>query len=367
MNKKYFFVAGEDSGDSHASELIKEVLAKDPGAMVLAVGGDKMQLAGAKIVEHIKNLNVVGIFEILFHYRKIKKIFNNTVATIREFNPDKIILVDYPGFNLRLAKTLRPIINSEIIYFILPQAWAWRAKRSKALKKYTDKRLSIIPFEKNWFKNRGVDVDYVGHPFGYQFTNKKENKFRGGSDKKIVLMPGSRQVEVNKHLPIMASASKILSEKIGGSITLLKAPNVSIGKLFSDIKVETDPVRHKEIIAGADLCLVASGTATLEVALVGTPMIVCYKMNSLTWFLATKLSTVKHISLVNLFLNRSAVQELLQKEMNVENILFHSEKLLQEGLSTSLEIQNDLIQVIETKNNPFKVASKIITGNNKNV
>ena len=367
MNRKYFFVAGEDSGDSHASELIKEILANEPEAEILAVGGDKMQLAGAKIVEHIRDLNVVGIFEVLLHYRKIKKIFNNTFSAICDFKPDKVVLVDYPGFNLRLAKSLRQAVDSEIIYFILPQAWAWKANRSETIKNYTDKRLSIIPFEKNWFRQRGVDVEYIGHPFGYRFFNDKENIDGVRDGNKIVLMPGSRQVEVDRHLPIMINAATILSQKTGKEITLLKAPNVSVENFPQDFNIETDPLKHKEIIAGASLCLVASGTATLEVALLGSPMLVCYKMNPLTWFFATKLSTVKYISLVNLFLGRGVVKELLQKEMSTKSVVFHSEKLLQTNPSVFLKIQKDLMQTIQTNKNPFKIASEIIIGNNKNV
>ena len=304
-NKKIVIIAGEDSGDLHGAHLIKEMKKIDSDFTFYGVGGDKMIGAGLNHIEHIKNLNVIGIVEVLKHYPRIKKIFNKTVSLIKEINPQQVILIDYPGFNMRLAKKVKKL-GVSVTYFILPQAWAWNSKRAEQLKKLCDKLVSIIPFEKQWFKKRNIDVHFVGHPlisildktFEKNFLHQKYNI---DQNKKIVaLMPGSRKSEIKKHWGVFLDTIKQLKKDNKHEIqpVLIQAPNIAIENVPGNIIRIKD--NHYEALSSADVAIVCSGTATLETALLGCPMVGCYKLSSITWFLAKKMASVKHLSLVNL-------------------------------------------------------------------
>jgi lipid-A-disaccharide synthase len=159
--EKIFIIAGEDSGDLHGAKLISEIKKINPSADFYGIGGNRMQKEGLYITEHISNLNIIGLFEVIKHYARIKKIFNDTLLEIKKIKPDKVVLIDYPGFNLRMAKKLYAL-NFDVTYFILPQVWAWKESRKKTLQKYCKRLISIIPFEQNWFKSRGINVHYAG-------------------------------------------------------------------------------------------------------------------------------------------------------------------------------------------------------------
>ena len=310
--KKIIIIAGEDSGDLHGSHLMREIKNFNPNFEFHGIGGDQMIGAGLKPIEHIKNLNVIGIVEVLKHYPRIKKIFNSTLAFIKKTMPEKVILIDYPGFNLRLAKKISNM-GIEVSYFILPQVWAWRSSRAKILEENTDKRISIIPLEKDWFKKRGITIKYVGNPLiGLKNVRGDKDwlykKYGVSRDEKIVaLMPGSRKSEIQKHWKIFLETMGLLGGNSKQKIVpiLLQAPNVSIENL-PDRFIATKE-NHHEILSVADAAIVSSGTATLETAILGCPMVVCYKLSPITWFLAQKMSSVKHFSLVNLIRDRKSV------------------------------------------------------------
>ena len=324
-NKKIVIIAGEDSGDLHGAHLIKEMKKIDPDFTFYGVGGDKMIGAGLNHIEHIKNLNVIGIVEVLKHYPRIKKIFNKTVSLIKEINPQQVILIDYPGFNMRLAKKVKQL-GVSVTYFILPQVWAWNSKRAEQLKKLCDKLVSIIPFEKQWFKKRNIDVHFVGHPlisildktFEKNFLHQKYNI---DQNKKIVaLMPGSRKSEIKKHWGVFLDTIKQLKKDNKHEIqpVLIQAPNIAIENVPDNIIRIKD--NHYEALSSADVAIVCSGTATLETALLRCPMVVCYKLSSITWFLAKRMASVKYLSLVNLIVGKEVVAELLQNNMKPKNI-----------------------------------------------
>jgi len=365
--KNIVIIAGEDSGDLHGSHLISEMKKISPNFSFHGIGGDKMIEAGLNPMEHVKNLNVIGIVEVLKHYPRIKKIFNKTVQLIKEVKPEKVILIDYPGFNMKLAKEIQKF-GVSISYFILPQVWAWKSSRAKVLQKTCKQLISIIPFEKKWFSDRQIGVHFVGHPlmsisqqkFDSGFLHKKYNI---DQDKKIIaLLPGSRASEVKKHWPIFLKTIRDLnvSSKYKIQPVLIQAPNIKIKNTPKDLIVVDK--NHYAALSSADAAIVCSGTATLETALLNCPMVVCYKLSSLTWFFAKRMSLVKHLSLVNLITEKESVKELLQKNMTATNIvneinyLFSNEGKVAWKKNYSLLVEK---MKSETKN-PYHNAAKYI-------
>ncbi len=366
IKKKIVLIAGEDSGDLHGSHLMREIKSSDSSFEFHGIGGDQMIREGLKPIEHIKNLNVIGIVEVLKHYPRIKKIFNATLAFIEKTMPEKVVLIDYPGFNLRLAKKISKM-GVEVSYFILPQVWAWKSSRAKTLEKNTDKRISIIPIEKNWFKARGIDIKYVGNPLINlkNISGKRDDlcqKHGISYDKKIVvLMPGSRKSEIEKHWKIFLETIDILDKKLNKKIipVLLEAPNVSINNVPDNFIVTKE--QHYEMLSIADAAIVSSGTATLETAMLGCPMVVCYRLSPITWFLAQKMSSVKYLSLVNLISNKKIVKELLQSKMVASNIAEEVLFLLSDdGQKNVKSGYRELVNCLTSKTDPYQEAAQYI-------
>ncbi|OUW38650.1 MAG: lipid-A-disaccharide synthase [Flavobacteriaceae bacterium TMED184] len=365
MNKeKIFIIAGEDSGDLHGASLISEIKKINPKAQFFGVGGNRMQKEGLVLTQHIKKLNIIGFFEVLKHYRRIKKIFNETLLEIKKINPNKIILIDYPGFNLRMAKKLHGL-NFDITYFILPQVWAWKESRIKTLTRYCTRLISIIPFEKKWFKKRGVKVHYAGHPLSI-LSKKKYNPehFRLSynipkKNKIIALLPGSRKSEVEKNWKIFSETIKILKSKTKNlTFLLIEGQNVSIHCESNIIKIKNN---QYEAIKSSNAAIVCSGTATLETAMLKCPMVVCYKTSYASWVLVKILSRVKFISLVNLIAEEKVVAECVQKKMNAKNLSNEIISLLDTKKSEAVkEKYEQIIKTLKTKHNPYKEAAKNI-------
>jgi len=367
INNKIVIIAGEDSGDLHGSKLIAQMKTINPDLSFYGIGGDKMIQAGLNKVEHIKNMNVIGLFEVLKHYPRIKKIFNKTVRFINELKPNKVILIDYPGFNIRLAKKMKKL-GVPVSYFILPQVWAWNSSRAKDLQQTCEQLISIIPFEKEWFSNQQIDVHFVGHPLTSILKQKFDSgflhkRYEIGQDKKIIaLLPGSRTSEVKKHWPIFLKTIKAFNASSNHKIQpiLIQAPNIKIENIPEGLVVIDK--NHYEALSCADAAIVCSGTATLETALLNCPMVVCYKLSSLTWFFAKKMSLVKHLSLVNLITEKEAVKELLQKNMTATNIVNEVNYLFSnEGKNAWAKNYGLLLKKMKSETtNPYHNAAKHI-------
>ena len=320
----FFIVAGEESGDLHGSKLIQSLKTLNSNISFIGHGGDRMKSQGMKIIEHVDLLSVMGFSEVIKRIPYMLKVMGATIRTIEKLRPDRIILIDYPGFNLRLAKRLKtfPI---PITYFILPQMWAWKEGRVKILEKYVNQCLGIFPFEQKWFEERGVSVQYPGHPFS-EITIPQQNRddyFQSHdfiSDKPLLaLLPGSRQQEVDRHWPIFLKTVKILKKQNSSiQFCIAKAPNIIINSAPNYIKIEEDFTQT--LISHADVALASSGTATLECAVCDTPVVVCYKMSQLSWLLIRQLSKVSYASMVNLIANEKVVPEFLQNEMQPDLI-----------------------------------------------
>ena len=362
--EKIFIISGEDSGDLHGAKLIASIKQVNPNTEFFGIGCNRMQKEGLQLTEHIKNLNVIGIFEVVKHYSRIKKIFNNTISEIKKINPDKIVLIDYPGFNLRLAKKLSAL-NIDITYFILPQVWAWKESRAKTLQQYCNKLISIIPFEQKWFSQKNRTVHYAGHPL----SELSDLTFDRGSfcqrhgipeeNKIIILMPGSRSVEIKRHWKIFENAVKNLRKQHQNlSFVLLEGDNVSISSSVNLVKIKEN---QYEAIGIADAAIVCSGTATLETAMLRCPMIVCYKLSWPTWILAQMLSKVKYLSLVNLIAEDKVVDEYLQNKMTAKNLASGVNNLFKnENRDTVVKKYKRLIEKLKTNENPYASAARYI-------
>ncbi|GIS53419.1 lipid-A-disaccharide synthase [bacterium] len=317
--KKFFIIAGEPSGDLHGAALIKEIRKCEPNSSFIGHGGISMKNEGMEIIKDIDELSIMGFFEVLKHLPKMYKIMIITIDAITQLKPDRIILIDYPGFNLRLAKKIEHL-QIPITYFILPQAWAWKENRVGLMKKFIDQSISIFPFEKDWFSSRGVNVQYFGHPFiDQQHVNETTRSFylRHNLNKQepiLILLPGSRQQEVDRHWAIFLQTVEQMKITMPNLQVLVgKSHNVSLKPIPSYYKIEENA--RKAILSGT-AALVCSGTATLECAIESIPLVVCYKLNPISWIIAKAMTKIKYTAMVNLIANDSVVAECLQSDMN---------------------------------------------------
>lgn len=360
---KYYIIAGEASGDLHGSNLIKELQKLDPRADVRCWGGDKMSSTGAQLVKHYKDLAFMGFAEVIKNLPAILRNFTFCKKDISSFNPDVVILIDYPGFNLRMAKWAHKK-NYRTVFYISPQLWAWKEDRIKVIKKNVDKMIVILPFEKDFYKKWNYEVDYVGHPLVNVIEDFKQ-KHPGiqPSEKIIALLPGSRKQEITTKLPVMLKATENFSEY---AFVIAKAPSAddsyyeTFTKDFPNVKVESN--NTYEILMKSTAALVTSGTATLETALFGVPEIVCYKAGQLSYEIARRLVKLKFISLVNLIMNKEVVKELIQKEMTPEKITIELKMILsdsgkREKIKTDYE---ELKKLLSQGGNASANAAKII-------
>lgn len=333
---KYYIIAGEASGDLHGSNLIKELKKLDPAAAIRCWGGDKMQAAGGELVKHYRDLAFMGFTEVVMNLRTIFRNLRFCKEDIAQYKPDALILVDYPGFNLRIAKWAKQQ-GLKIIYYISPQVWAWKENRVPMMKQCIDKMIVILPFEKDYFKNKwNWEVEYVGHPLVEVVESQKSDpdSYRGGgpelSDKPIIaLLPGSRKQEIMKKLPIMLEASVFFPDH---RFIVAKAPAVDdtfyAGLLEGYPNVSAVSGRTYDLLLQAKAALVTSGTATLETALFGVPEVVCYKGSPVSYQIAKRVIKVKYISLVNLIMDRLVVKELIQAALTPGNLKQELQQLL---------------------------------------
>lgn len=341
---KYYIIAGEASGDLHGSNLIHELRKKDAAAEIRCWGGDKMQEAGAILVKHYKELAFMGFLEVIKNLRTILKNIKFCKEDILQYNPTALILIDYPGFNLRIAKWAKEQ-GIKVIYYISPQVWAWKENRVKLIKECVDKMLVILPFEKEFYQKWNYEVEYVGHPlveviegFGTGdsesgIANSKpllpNSKLPIPGLPVIALLPGSRQQEILKKLPIMLEVAKHFPAY---QFVVAKAPGLEesfyAGLLAPYNNVSSVVNKTYDLLVQSKAALVTSGTATLETALFGVPEVICYKGSSFSYQIAKRLIKIKFIGLVNLIMNKEVVKELIQEELTVENLRHELNELL---------------------------------------
>lgn len=321
---KLFIIAGEPSGDLHCSNLLKALFEQAPETEVQCWGGDRMRDAGATVMKHIDELAFMGFVEVVANLRTITRNFRLCREQIATFKPDAVLLVDYPGFNLRMAKHIKAL-GIPVAYYISPQIWAWKESRVKKIKRYVDKMFVILPFEKAFYEKHGVNVEFVGHPLLDEIRQIPDStgffqRHALDVDKPIIaVLPGSRKQEIERILP---QVSPIFNQFENYQFVVSKV-DWQPESLYSQ-----HIPRHVRIIEGdtyalmkaAEAAIVTSGTATLETALIGTPQVVVYKADWLSVQIARSLVKVKYISLVNLIMDKEVVRELIQNEVNTRQI-----------------------------------------------
>ncbi len=362
---KYYIIAGEASGDLHGSNLIKELKKLDSAADIRCWGGDLMQQAGGTLVKHYRELAFMGFVEVLMNIRTIFKNLRFCKEDILQYQPDTLVLVDYPGFNLRIAEWAKQQ-GIKVIFYISPQVWAWKESRVKKMKQTIDKMIVILPFEKHYFKEKwNWDVAYVGHPLVQVIENQKSKvKSQNLSDKPIIaLLPGSRKQEILKKLPIMLEVAPKFPNH---QFIVAKAPSIE-DEFYNELirsypNVSWVSNRTYELLSQSTAALVTSGTATLETALFEVPEIVCYKGSNISYQIAKRVIKVKYISLVNLIMDKLVVKELIQNDLTVNNLV-HELKNLLENPNRQKQLSADykqLKEVLSFNGNASENAAKII-------
>lgn len=331
---KYFLIAGEPSGDQHASRLIKSLLEKDPNADFKFLGGELMSELAGKPVVHIREMAFMGFTQVLSHLGQIRKNFVRAKNAIMEFNPDVIIMVDYPGFNLRMAKWAKRK-GFKTYYYIAPAVWAWNTKRVYSLKSNCEKIFCILPFEPEFYSKYGIEVDYVGNPVFEEVLQKKQEmpEITKGQSKQIALLPGSRKQEIELILPEMLGLVSHFGDYKFVIAAMESHKDLYASLIPDDCSVQLEYGRHFEILNESVAALVTSGTATLETALMGVPQVICYKTNNLSYQIARRLIKVPYISLVNLILEEPAIPELIQDNCNHDNLADCLKEILPGGVN----------------------------------
>tara|TARA_B110000027_G_scaffold95064_1_gene100326 strand:- start:483 stop:1610 length:1128 start_codon:yes stop_codon:yes gene_type:complete len=351
---KYYIIAGEASGDLYGSNLIKEIKKIDSKSTFRAWGGDLMNLEDVRLIKHYKDHNYMGFAEVIWNLRTILKNITFCKEDIKKYNPDALILIDFPGFNMRIAKYFNKS-SFPILYYIAPQVWAWKEKRVELIKKYVDSLYVILPFEKEFFKKHGIETTYHGHPLLEHIINFKKDKStpklnfiktNNLNPKRpiIALIPGSRKQEIIKKLPIMLNAVSSYSENYNiviAGMNMHKAIYQSISYNYNVNIVYEDTYN---LLNQSSFALVTSGTATLETAFFNVPQVVCYKANWISYSIAKSLVKIKFISLVNLILDYESVKELIQNDLNNIKLKEELRKII--NMSHSNSIKNDYKKLI---------------------
>lgn len=353
---KIAMVAGEASGDLHASNLVKSLnkLSKEP-IIFFGFGGDNMADQGVRIDKHYHEMAFMGFTEVLANLSKIKANFKMLYSILENEKPDKIILIDFPGFNLRVAKWAKAR-NIEVVYYISPQVWAWKKGRVHTIKKVVDKMLCILPFETDFYQQYNYDTHFVGHPL---LDAIEEITYEDNGT--VALLPGSRSQEIQQILPVMLQLAKQYTNK---KFVIVKAPSqtASIYKNFTWPKnVELSDKGTAKVLSNSALAIVASGTATLETALYNVPQIVAYKGSVVSVWIARMVIKVKYISLVNLILDEPLLKELIQSDLNLQALKKEFEVLQsQEGKKRILKGYEKLRDALGNKGASDRAAELIL-------
>lgn len=336
---KLYFIAGEASGDLHGSNLMKALRKHDPTIDFRFWGGDLMQKIAGKPVKHIKELAFMGFIEVLFNLRTILRNITICKEDILAYKPDALVLIDYPGFNMRIAAWAKAH-NIKVYYYVSPQIWAWKQNRVHKIKRTVDHMFTILPFEKAFYQKFDFEVEYVGHPLLDAIEQYKEETFSEanfrqqwdlGDQPIIAILPGSRKQEVSVKLPIMLQAVQELNQY---QIVIAGAPSLDVSfytPLIANRNVKIIHGATYDVLASSEAAVVTSGTATLETALLNIPEVVCYKASPISYAIAKRLVKIKFISLVNLIMDREVVRELIQHECNARQINEELKLLLKGG------------------------------------
>ena len=336
---RYFIIAGEPSGDLHGSNLVKHLRKADPAADIVCWGGELMQGEGARLLKHYRETAFMGILEVLVNIRQVKANFSECKRQIMEMKPDVVILIDYPRFNLRMARFAKEA-GFRVFYYISPKFWAWREGRVKKIKRYTDRLYIIFPFEKEFYRRHDFPALFLGNPLidhidAWRAKAPDREMIRAslGLDPRpvIALLCGSRLQEVSTILPVMAGVSAGFPKYQFVVAAMDHLPARLYKEISSAYPVRVITGRTYDLLAVAEAALVTSGTATLEAALFDVPQVVCYSTSLLTYRLAKRIIRVRFISLVNLIMDREVVKELIQEGLNSVSLHRELEEIVATG------------------------------------
>ncbi len=366
-------IAGEASGDMHGASLIKELKSENKDLQIYGIGGDNMIVEGMNAIYHIKDMAFLGFAEIIKHLPFIRKVQRELIELAQKENIEKIVLIDYPGFNLNIAKKFKKL-GLKVIYYISPQIWAWGQRRVKKIKDRVDKMLVVFPFEKEWYSQRNVDVEYVGHPLierinKYHFLDKKDlfEKYNLDNSKEILLiLAGSRKQEIEKIFPEVIQAAEKLSEKFDLQTVVACSENIDekIFRELSDADFSVIKGKTYDLLKHSKFGIIKSGTSTLETALLQLPFVVVYSTSSLTYLIGKSLIKLDKIAMANIIAGEQIVDELIQDEVNSKNVFEVCSKYLSDThLYSSLKEKLSEIQPLLGGEGASKNAAKIILQN----
>jgi lipid-A-disaccharide synthase len=331
-------IAGENSGEKHGANLVHKFKDLFPSCSFYGIGGKHMADQGVTLLYSVEDLAIIGIFEVISHLPRLKKIFRRIKKETIEKKPVAAVLIDSPDFNLRMAKHLKRL-SIPVLYYISPTVWAWRQRRLKSIKKNVDKMLLIFPFEEKIYAEHRIPASYVGHPLLEKMKismTKEEFSHKYSLDPEktwITILPGSRKSEIKFHMPLLGHVIKKFGKEWGAQIILPLAEHISheyvtsfLGTLSSTVKI-LDQDRY-EAMAHSDIALSSCGTANLEAALLGTPLVTFYRLSSLTYYAGIKLMKIKNFSIVNILAGKKIIPELIQRNFTVDNLLEETQKIL---------------------------------------
>lgn len=334
-NPKIFIIAGEASGDANSAGLVNDISSINNSIKFSGIGGSRLQESNVDIIFEYSTINYIGFSNVLKNIAKIKRVLRNAVEFVKKENPDVIILVDFPGFNLKFAETIRKFYRGKIIYYISPQIWAWHKSRIEKIKKYIDRMLVIFPFEVGFCKNLGYNADYVGHPLLKRIDDFiKSNKKAESDNIKVTLLPGSRIEEIKRIFPVLADVSEKIRYEFKADINLIY-PDYICPILYKDILkgktcslISNSGSSHYDTLIESDLVITKFGTTTLELGLLGVPFLSVYKAGLSNYFIAKSLSDIKYVSMPNILMNKEIVKEFIQFDMTSDNIFNETKKIL---------------------------------------
>lgn len=362
--KKIYIISGEASGDLHSANLVQEFKKQDNSLEFRAWGGDRLRNEGVTIDKDIRELAFMGFLEVLLNLKIILRNIRSCKQNLIDFKPDLLILVDYPGFNLRIAKWAK-IKGICVYYYISPQIWAWKESRIHLIKKTVERMYCILPFEKDFYMKHSLNVSYLGHPLLDEVNKFKilnYNSIELQNKRPILaILPGSRKQEIERKLPLMIAASSQFPEY---TVIVACAPNLDLAyyEKFKSQEVLFVKNQTYNLLQNAELAIVTSGTATLEVAIFKVPQVVCYKSSFISFWIAKKLIKIKFISLVNLIANKEIVRELIQQDCTSNNIageLIKIKKDEKKAIQMNKDY-NDLIELLGNEGASSRVAEDML-------
>jgi len=370
-------IAGEASGDQRGAEVAQALLVMQPQLTLFGIGGQHMRAAGVATMIDVNELAVIGFFEVLKHLPRILKIFYRMKRVLQENRPDLLILIDYPGFNLRFAKVAKRL-KIPVLFYISPQVWAWRQHRVKKIAQVIDHMAVIFPFEKQFYQQQNIPVTYVGHPLTQKINRaptmaEARKKLAFDLDNKIIsLLPGSRRSEIERLLPTMLDAAEELTKKIPGLIFLLAVATTvdseKIKALLQNSRINIRILQNDAYatMSAADVVLTASGTATLEAALLNKPMVVLYKVNRFTAAILKRMLKIPYVSLCNIVAGEKVVTELLQADATADNLVKETMLLLndtqrQQQIKAKLSSIKAKLGEMNAEHNVAQIAIQMLT------